>query len=240
MRIAVISDIHGNRLAYEAVEADIAGQGVDAVLNLGDLVSAPLDPVGTMDLLMERNYPTIAGNHDRYLVERPVAQLDKIDTFVAGKIKKKHLDYLRTLPATMTFQKDVYLCHGTPTSDVEPWLDSWRVGRDGLLPDEASVTAKAQGLDFPVLLCGHTHVSRIVRLRDGRLIVNPGSVGLQFYYGTPHAHYALIDRHNGRWSANLRLVSYDWDKAAKQAAKHGFAQWADVLTTGWAGADGLF
>jgi predicted phosphodiesterase len=240
MRIAVISDIHGNRLALEAVEADIARHGVDAILNLGDLVSGPVDPAGTTDLLLERGYPTIAGNHDRYILERPREKLDSVDAFVVDQLTTAHLDYLRALPATRRIDGEIFMCHGTPSSDVEPWLDTWRIGRDGGLPDEASVTARADGLDFPVLLCGHTHVSRIVRLRDGRLIVNPGSVGLQFYFGAPDAHYALLERRDGRWSANQRLVSYDWHEAARIAATHGFPQWKDVLTTGWPGADGLF
>jgi predicted phosphodiesterase len=240
MRIAVISDIHGNRPAFEAVEADIAQHSVDAILNLGDLVSGPMDPVGTIELLMERTFPTISGNHDRYLIEHPAAELDRVDTFVAGKLKRTHVDYLRSLPSTRDIEGEVYMCHGTPTSDVEPWLDNWRNGRGAVLPDEAAVTAKADGLHFPVLLCGHTHVARIVRLRDGRLIVNPGSVGLQFYYGAPHARYALLERHGGQWSASLHLVRYDWDKAAKLAVKNGFPAWSDVLTTGWPGAEGLF
>jgi predicted phosphodiesterase len=240
MRIAVISDIHGNRPAFDAVEADIALLGADAILNLGDLVSSPVDPVGTIDVLMERTFPTIIGNHDRYLLERPTAQLDKVDRFVAGKLGQHHLDYLRSLPKTLDIEGEVFMCHGTPASDVEPWLDNWRVGREAALPDEASVTAKAEGLDFPVLLCGHTHVSRIARLRDGRLIVNPGSVGLQFYYGAPDARYALLERRGGKWSASLRSVAYDWNEAAQLAVKHGFAGWRDALTTGWVGAEGLF
>ena len=240
MRIAVISDIHGNRHAFEAVEADIAQRGVDAILNLGDLVSGPLDPVGTIELLMERTFPTITGNHDRYLLERPPGELDSVDTFVAARLTPHHLDYMRSLPATRDIEGEVYMCHGTPTSDVEPWLDNWRSGRDAVLPDEAAVAAKADGLDFPVLLCGHTHVSRIVRLRDGRLIVNPGSVGLQFYYGAPDARYALLERHGGKWSASLHMVPYDWEKAARLASRNGFPQWRDVLTTGWPGAEGLF
>mgnify|MGYP001055036766 FL=1 len=69
MRIAVISDVHGNRLALEAVEASIAMVGGDATINLGDLFAGPLDPVGTADLLIARNYPTVIGNHDRYIAD---------------------------------------------------------------------------------------------------------------------------------------------------------------------------
>ena len=240
MRIAVISDIHGNRQAFEAVEADIAQLGVDATINLGDLVSGPVDPVGTLDLLMERALPTIIGNHDRYLMERPAEKLDRVDSFVAGKLKKKHFDYLRSLPKTSEIAGEVFMCHGSPSSDIEPWLDNWWTGRSTTMPDEASVFAKAEGVDFPVLLCGHTHIARIVRLRDGRLIVNPGSVGIQFFHGAPDARYALLERRGGKWSASLRAVAYDWNAAAKLALKHGFPQWKDALTTGWVGAEGLF
>jgi len=240
MRIAVISDIHGNRHAFEAVEADIAQLGVDAILNLGDLVSGPMDPVGTIELLMQRTFPTIIGNHDRYLLERPADKLDRVDAFVAGKLRQKHLDYMRSLPKTNDIEGEVYMCHGSPTSDVEPWLDNWWTGRTTTMPDEASVTAKAVGLDFPVMLCGHTHISRIVRLRDGRLIVNPGSVGIQFYHGAPDARYAVLERRGGKWSASLRAVAYDFDASARQAEKHGFPEWADAIKTGWVGAEHLF
>ncbi len=240
MRIAVISDIHGNRLALEAVEADIGALGVDATINLGDLVSGPVDPVGTIELLIERDLPTILGNHDRYLLERPPEKLDSVDRFVAAKLRPVHFDYLRGLPKASEVAGEVYMCHGSPGSDVEPWLDNWWNGRSTTMPDEASVLAKAAGVEFPVLLCGHTHIARIVRLRDGRLIVNPGSVGIQFFHGAPDARYALLERRNGKWSASLRAVAYDWDTAAKLALTNGFPNWTEALTTGWVGAEGLF
>lgn len=240
MRIAVISDIHGNRPALEAVEADIAALGVDATINLGDLVSGPVDPVGTIEVLIERALPTIIGNHDRYLMERPAEKLDSVDRFVATQLSPAHLAYLRSLPKTSEVAGEVYMCHGSPGSDIEPWLDNWWTGRSTTMPDEAEVLAKAAGVDFPVLLCGHTHIARIVRLRDGRLIVNPGSVGIQFFHGAPDARYALLERRNGKWSASLRAVAYDWDKAAQLALANGFPNWKEALTTGWVGAEGLF
>ncbi len=240
MRIAVISDVHGNRLALEAVEADIAMVGVDATINLGDLFAGPLDPIGTADLLIERNYPTVIGNHDRYIAEGLPKSTEPVDRFVAERLRPVHLDYLRSLPATRDIEGEVFLCHGTATSDEEAWLDAWWNGRTVTVPGEAEVTAKADGLDFPVLLCGHTHVSRIVRLRDGRLIVNPGSVGLQFNYGAPDARYAVLERHGGQWAASIRGVPYDFEAAAQQAISNGFPHWADAIRTGWPSAIGLF
>ena len=75
MKLAVISDIHGNLLALRAVLADIARQGVDQTVNLGDILSGPLQPAETADLLMTCNFPTIRGNHERQLL----ALLDRPD-----------------------------------------------------------------------------------------------------------------------------------------------------------------
>jgi predicted phosphodiesterase len=240
MRLAVISDIHGNLLALEAVLADVAGEGADAVLNLGDLVSGPLAPAAVADLLMEKDFPTIRGNHDRYVRDTPASGLRTVDRFVAEQMEPAHLDWLRGLPATRVFGGEVFLSHGTPASDEEPWLDNWWDGRKVEMPDEAQVTARAEGVDYPVLLCGHTHVARVTRLRDGRLIVNPGAVGLQFNLGSPLARYALIDRRDGAWSAALRAVPYAYEAAAQQAERNGFPHWREALTTGWAAPAGLF
>jgi predicted phosphodiesterase len=240
MRIAVLSDVHGNRLALEAVLDDIVRQAPDATVNLGDMVSGPLEPRAVANLLMDAGFPAVRGNHERWLHERPRDMLDAVDGFARSELEPRHLEWFASLPATLTLAGEIFLCHGTPQSDSEPWLDNWWVGRDTTLPDEAAVTARAEGHDFPVLLCGHTHLPRAVRLRDGRLIVNPGAVGLQINHGSPDARYAIIERIGGRWSASLRAVPYDQDAAARQAVAHGFPAWSEVLATGWVGARGLF
>jgi len=68
MKIAVIADIHGNDLALEGVLADIAALGISDVVNLGDHLSGPMNAARTADILMARNFPSIRGNHDRWLV----------------------------------------------------------------------------------------------------------------------------------------------------------------------------
>jgi 3',5'-cyclic AMP phosphodiesterase CpdA len=71
MRFAAIADVHGNHLALEAVVADIRAQGIDAIVNLGDMASGPLDAKRTMDALMALDAVHVLGNHDRYLIDRP-------------------------------------------------------------------------------------------------------------------------------------------------------------------------
>jgi putative phosphoesterase len=240
VKVAIIADIHSNRLALEAVLDDIARHKLDATLNLGDLVSGPMEPNWTADILMDLDLPTVRGNHERMLIDNPPDRLGPIDRFAQEQMEVRHRKWINSLPPTMALLDDVFLCHGTPTSDDETWLDNFWDGRTVTMPDEASVAAKAEGLDFPVLLCGHTHIPRVVRLRDGRLIVNPGSVGLQVNHGSPDARYATIELRDGRYHASLHAVPYDHFAAARQAEANGFPQWRDALVTGWAPATGLF
>lgn len=239
MKVAVISDIHGNRLALEAVLDDIASQSVDATINLGDLLSGPMQPAETCRILMDAGFPTVRGNHDRLLVEQPLEKMDNVDRFAAGQLSDAQRAWIGELPATLTID-ELFLCHGTPTSDVDPWIDDWFEGRNTTLPSESSIEKKASGLDFPVLLCGHTHIPHVVRLRDGRMIINPGAVGLQLVRGAPDARYAILERRNGRWQSSTRAVPYDWTAAAQAAIANGFPKWETALTTGWVGPEGLF
>jgi diadenosine tetraphosphatase ApaH/serine/threonine PP2A family protein phosphatase len=154
-----------------------------------------------------------------------------------------HLAWLRTLPATLEVS-GLFLCHGTPVSDTDPWLD--RAGPDGnlaLAPADA-VEAAARGVAGEVLLCGHTHIPRIVRLADGRLVVNPGSVGCPAWAdrrarpparaetGAPDARYALLERRGGTWSAALRAIAYDARPMIALAEAAGEADWVTALRHG--------
>jgi predicted phosphodiesterase len=240
VKIAVISDIHGNRLALEAVLDDIALHKVDGIFNLGDLVSGPLEPNWVADILMDIDIPTVRGNHERELIDHPAEKLGKVDQFAQSQMESRHRGWLNALPPSLALLDDIFLCHGTPLSDVVPWLFGWWKGRTLTQPDEATVAAKAEGFDYPVMLCGHTHIPRAVRLKDGRLIVNPGAVGLQFNQGSPDARYATIELKNGKYYPSFHAVPYDHFAAARQAEANGFAQWRDALVTGWVGAEGLF
>ncbi|MDB5506641.1 MAG: Serine/threonine protein phosphatase [Devosia sp.] len=239
MRLAVISDIHGNSFALEAVLADIARQAPDQIVNLGDVLASPIAPRETAELLSGRNIVTIRGNHDRWMTTLRVEAQAPVDRFATAQLTDAQHDWLATLPATAVVE-DVYLCHATPTSDEAMWLDTLWDGRTTTLPDEDEVTRKADGIVYPVILCGHTHIPRAVRLHDGRQVINPGSVGLQTMHGSPDARYAILDRRDGRWSASFRTVAYDTEAAARAAEANGFPQWREALIGGWATPVGLF
>ncbi|WP_257167505.1 metallophosphoesterase [Bradyrhizobium sp. SRS-191] len=244
MRFAAIADVHGNHLALEAVLADIRAQGVTEIVNLGDMASGPLDARKTMDLLMPLDAMHVRGNHDRWLIDRPFERMGAWERPAYPQLEAGHLDWLRTIPATAVYRDEVFLCHATPDDDNTYWLES--VAPDGAITcaplDE--IERLAAGISQSLILCGHTHTARAVRLRDGRLIVNPGSVGSPgFSYNVPHPHvvqagtpdarYAILELTPTGWSVSFRHVPYDHGAMAELARTNGDEEFASALATGW-------
>jgi len=175
MRFAAIADVHGNYLALEAVIADIRAQGIGEIVNLGDMASGPLDAKRTMDALMALDAVHVLGNHDRYLIDRPPEKMGSWDRPAHAQLDARHLDWLRAVPPTLVFRERVFLCHATPASDEDYWLEL--VTSDGTVsmgPVEP-IEMAAKGITQQLILCGHSHIARGVRLRDGRMIVNPAA-----------------------------------------------------------------
>lgn len=244
MRFAVLADIHGNALALEAVLLDMDTLGLTTAVNLGDFFSGPLDAAKTANLLMERNFPSVRGNHDRYLIEQEPTDMGPSDKAAFDQLDNTHLDWITGLPETLTIFNDIFLCHGTPKSDSTYWLE--HVDEDGTVRSATlqEVQQEAEGVDASLILCAHTHIPRCIRLPDGRTIVNPGSVGCPAYdddapvyhhmqTGTPNASYAVVEAQQIGWSISFRSVPYLSDKASALAAENGRPDWARSLASGW-------
>lgn len=244
MRFAAIADIHGNGLALEAVLADIKRIGIEEIVNLGDHVGGPLEAARTADMLIERDFPSVRGNHDRMVVALSATELGQSDKAALARLTPKHLQWLAHLPATLIYRNEVLLCHGTPRSDDTYWMERVEPGGAVRMATHDEIAVEAAGNDFPLILCGHTHLPRAVRLRDGRMIVNPGSVGLPAYdhdvprphfmeTGSPDASYAILEKSSDRWSVTFRRVAYDNAVMAAMARAAGRQEWASALATGW-------
>ena len=246
MRVAVLADIHGNVRALRAVMEDLKQVAPDRVLNLGDTVSGPLEAAETADVLISLAWTTIRGNHDRQLLDRPAEQMGGSDRAAFGELKNHHTAWLSTLEASAEVE-DLLLCHGTPDSDSTYLLETVEPDGKVRIATPAEVTRRLDGTSARIVLCGHTHVPRIVALEDGRVIVNPGSVGLPAYtdgepvkhsmqMGAPHARYAVLERKKAAdpWRITFRIVAYDWDGAAARAKSKGREDWAHALRTGYA------
>lgn len=231
MRLGIIGDIHGNLLALEACLTTLRGSGVDAIFDLGDIAFGSLEPRETLDLLLAEGIASVRGNQDRVLTETPVSLIGNPDLeSVKGQLSSTHLEYLRSLPVTRELD-GVLLCHGTLSDDETCLLE--KITPEGVwLEDDTAISTKLAGVGCSLILCGHSHISRTVRLEDGRLVVNPGSVGMPAYdhdlpyphvmqSGSPHARCAVLTRSRRGWDVQHLCMTYDWEAAARKALEHG-------------------
>lgn len=243
-RIAILTDIHGNALALEAVLADAWERGITQFVNLGDIFYGPLDPGGTWDILKEIEIPTIMGNQDRILLEGG-PQWESIPAFQAAlaAIGDEGLRWLDGLPKSAKMD-DILFCHGTPGNDMKYLLEDISMGLpamrecDEMLED---VLPAAEGCSL--VLAGHSHHPGLAHCGDLTL-VNPGSVGLPAYdddqpphimaSGSPHAKYVVIERSDQGWDVDFVSVEYDWQAASDMARANGREDWAEWLLTGMA------
>lgn len=242
-RIALVSDIHGNLPALEAVHADLRRRGADLVVNLGDCLSGPLLARETAQFLQAQGWPTVAGNHDRNLIEQSPAQLAPPDACAHAQLGAPELAWLRTLPATLR-EADLFFCHATPQHNCSYLLETVLPGGAVRLASPSEIAERLGDERAAFIACGHTHFPRAVRTAAGQWIVNPGSVGLPAFEddspclhrietGSPDARYALAERTAQGWSVALISVPYDHRSMAQLARSRGFADWAVALETGY-------
>jgi predicted phosphodiesterase len=243
MRIAVIADIHGNLIALEAILADIAKETPDLIVDLGDCVSGPLWPRETLELLATLNAHTVRGNHDRQVATHAPETIGASDRYAHGELEVRHLELLKALPTCRQVAPDILAFHATPYQDDVYLMDDvveGRLVRAGITDIEKRLGPTTARL----ILCGHSHRPDAVRLSNGTLIVNPGSVGCPAYddpshpahvseSGTPHARYAIIDiRSNADLDVAFKVLNYPHEVAARRAEANGRLEWAHALRTG--------
>lgn len=242
MRIAVLSDIHGNLPALEAVVRDLATRGVDAVVNLGDSLSGPLLPRETAEFLMAQDWMQLAGNHERQLLDFAPGRRGASDRHAHAQLGRAAFEWMAALQHAQPLNDEVFLCHGTPRSDLEYFLDTVEPPRVRAATSD-EIEERLGLVSAAVVVCGHTHIPRVVQLQDGRLLVNPGSAGLQAYEDehpayhlvenhSPDARYAIIERQHGQWAAQLLAVPYDHAAVARLARRHGRPDWEAALLYG--------
>ena len=243
MRIAILSDIHGNLAALEAVVADFKQRGVDAVVNLGDNVSGPLLPKETAQFLMAQEWVQLAGNHERQLLSLAPDARGASDAYAHSQLTSVEFSWMASLPSASTFDDKGLLCHGTPQSDAEYFLETVEPGGIRAAAQD-EIETRLGDVSAAFVACGHTHTPRSVRSLRGQLIVNPGSVGLPAYMddrpyhhaienGSPDARYAIIEQRGERWSSELIAIPYNHASMAQLARLRGRSDWACALQYGY-------
>lgn len=219
MKVAVISDIHGNFQALESVLADIQKNKCDKVFCLGDLAMAGPQPRTVLDYIMNRcqDWVIIKGNTDKMITEFDLKMYDKMqkkfpvmanalldDVDIIEQDKK---DFLASLPEQKSMMVEgvsVLLVHGSPRKINEDILPGMKI---------SEVQDIIEGVNEELILCGHTHVPCGYQTLTKQTVVNVGSVGRPMT-GVPKANYAIFDFENGTFSVEHRVVDYDYNLAA--------------------------
>jgi predicted phosphodiesterase len=211
MRVAVLSDIHGNLPALEAVLAEVEREAPDVIVVGGDNATGPM-PRQTLDRLaaLDGDVRYVMGNADRELVEafdHPPRSADDapggaVTSWAAAQLDRTHRDALAAYAPTVTLDVDglgpTLFCHGTPRSDTE--IITILTGPERLAP-------MVDGVAEDTIVCGHTHRT-FDHVVAGRRIVNAGSVGMP-YEGDAAAFWALLGP-----GVTLRRTAYDVEAAA--------------------------
>ena len=251
MRLAVLADVHGNLHALEAVLNDVYKHDVDGFIVAGDLTGGPQSQ-DVVDRLRSLNAHTIRGNREEYLLAfdsgtAPAHWHSSAQWAVLrweyGHLNRTTLDWITSLPGQRVWTSGsaapMRIVHGSPQSASESLYPDDKADFDVFLeaafpvPDRDPTRLKAllALLVEPVLVCAHTHIPW-KQVQNGRLVVNPGSVGAPLN-GDIRAQYALLDWQGGRWVANHRAVPYDLDRVRKAFRDSGFLAHGGAFARAW-------
>lgn len=222
MRVAVVSDMHGNDFAFEFVEADIQRQRIDQIVCLGDAVQGGPQPSAVVQRLRRLNCPVVMGNADAWLISgeetadegippERLKKMGEIRLWSLSQLTEDDIDFISGFQPTVTINLedglDLLCFHGSPTSFDDVILPA--------APDEEFQKFLSPYTDH-ILTGGHTHAQQI--RRSGNLFFfNPGSVGFAYshyqpdgeFHADPWAEYAILTVENGQTNLEFRRIPFD-------------------------------
>ena len=250
MRIAILSDVHGNLFSLERVLAELSRESVDEIVCLGDVAATGPQPRETLLRLRSLNLPVVMGNTDCWLLnptpERSTSRMyatpkkqedplkvEEIDFWCVKQLSSTDIDYLKTFKPTLEMLLGdgmKLLCfHGSPLSNK----------------DIITATTKEEDLArmlspvAPLMVGGHTH-TQMLRHYNDIILLNPGSVGFPhqsmssegYVRNPPWAEYAIVCYNDGRLSIDFRRTRIDV-KAVIEAAFVSGMPHAEWWARGW-------
>ena len=212
MRIAVISDIHGNLYSLLRVLEDIDSQDVDSIICLGDLVGYGPHPNEVIAMMRKKHITCLKGNYDASVVDNDFTYIRRttINDFslpwTVEELRNSNIYYLANLPTEMTMNicgKKIRFVHGSPRR-INEYMDKNNTDKETIMTE----------LEEDILVCAHTHLPSVEQFGD-KLLINDGSVGKP-KNGSPEATYILLDLYNEATpKVKVRTVEYDFAKIMK-------------------------
>lgn len=225
--VAVFSDIHSNLHGFQACYLDAKAHGADSFIFLGDYISDLADPQKTLDLVYEikARYPTVClrGNRERYMLEHEQGSM----AFTCGsktgsllytydRLREKDLDFIKSIPIY-----NVIELNGIPVEIAHSVRDNDRLYFE---PGDETIDRVYPQMEQAYLLTGHSH-RQYMQSRQGKTIINPGSVGVP-QGGSRWPQYALLDYSEGMIHCRFRQVPYDLEKVIHAQFENGLVSCA--------------
>ena len=212
MKIAIISDIHGNIYSLMNVLNDIEEQKVDTIICLGDLVGYGPHPNEVVAMIRRKNIICLKGNYDASVVDGSYTYIREtaINSFslpwTIEELRNENRYFLSTLPSHLTLEfnnKKIKFVHGSPNTINEY-----------LLEDAENTEKVMHNLQEDVLVCAHTHIPCVKRFGN-KLYINDGSVGKP-KIGTPDSTYCILEiDNNEKVTAKIIQIQYEYKKIVK-------------------------
>jgi putative phosphoesterase len=235
MKIAVISDIHGNMQALEAVLDDIKNEECEKIFCLGDLAMAGPEPVKTIELikelyekggfeLIQGNTDEMIGNYNNEIGEKVKSAFPVLGNAIINDVKiipDNLKEFLKNLPKQANLEIEgvkILLVHGSPRASDENIFPN--------LPIE-KIEEMIDGTDADVIFCGHTHIPAGYQTTKRQTVINDGSIGRPFT-PTPQSCYVIARLNDGVLDVTHKFIDYDNQKASEILAKRNF-EGADKL-----------
>ncbi|MCZ8517116.1 metallophosphoesterase family protein [Paenibacillus filicis] len=218
MKIAFISDIHGNAIALDAVLEDIRKKAADRVYVLGDLCYRGPDPKGVLERVRSLNTKVIKGNADEWAVRgvRPgevpdhvLELMNRERDWTVSRLDQQDIDYLTALPTELRLDVEgvsINAFHATPDSLFDIVVPG---AGDDVLQAKLMSAGKAD-----IYIYAHIH-KPYIRYMEGKILMNTGSVGLPFD-GLARASYAIVEVSEGTIGTSIERVPFDIEKAIRQ------------------------
>ncbi|WHY71033.1 metallophosphoesterase family protein [Fictibacillus enclensis] len=223
MKMAFISDIHGNAVALETVLRDIKEKSIDQVFVLGDLCFRGPEPKRSLELVQALNTKVIKGNADEWVV-RGISEgevpphvknmMDKERLWCYEQLSAEDINFLQELPSDIMFnngQLSVHAFHATPDSLFEVVTPA---------ENEPVLTEKMMKENAELFVYGHIHKA-YVKYLAGKCLANTGSVGLPFD-GVPRASYFLLETNDFSYQTSIVRVSYDMERVIRQYKENDY------------------
>lgn len=239
MRLAIISDIHGNLFALEYVLEDIRRQGIEQIVCLGDAIQGGAQPAETVQCLRELNCPIVMGNADDWLLtgvdtsphEKITEQQLAVREWALARLSDEDKAYIRRFQPTVEIElegeKKLLCFHGSPHSYDDILLPT--------TPDETFYQL-LENFDAELFTGGHTHTQQLRRVGKARYF-NPGSVGLAYnwqqsgeqFRADPWADYAIVTSEGANLGIDFRRIPFDVQELSRIIRSSGRPFFEDML-----------